>query len=266
MSIDRIAALLAKAERTDNAAEAEAYLAKAQALATAASIDLALARSRTGQREQRLRPESRTVTIGEKGRRANRHLISLFIAVAHANDTKVDIAANSTYVIAYGMPADLDVVALMFGSLAVQMTTAAQRWLELGAWRGETYVANDRRTRRRSTRPHTAQTARVAFTRAYVVRIGERLGQAREQTVAAAVAAPEGAGTALVLADKGAAVGAFHRSQSTARGTWGGYSGGMRADRGSSQAAGRRAASLARLGEQPSIGTSRVVEGRRESG
>jgi hypothetical protein len=47
MSIDRIAALLAKAERTDNAEEADAYLMKAQSIATAASIDLAMARSRT---------------------------------------------------------------------------------------------------------------------------------------------------------------------------------------------------------------------------
>jgi len=36
--LDRIAALLTKAERSDNQHEAEAYLAKAQALATQAKV------------------------------------------------------------------------------------------------------------------------------------------------------------------------------------------------------------------------------------
>ncbi len=126
MSLDRIAALLAKAERTDNEAEADAYLMKAQQLATLASVDLAIARARVARREARQQPESRTTTIGEKGRRANPHLIALFIAIAHANDAQVDVASNSTYVVGYGMPADLDVVETMFGSLAVHMVHSGQ--------------------------------------------------------------------------------------------------------------------------------------------
>ena len=46
----RIAALLRQAEGTDNAHEAEAFMAAAQRLATATSIDLALARSHSAQR------------------------------------------------------------------------------------------------------------------------------------------------------------------------------------------------------------------------
>jgi hypothetical protein len=253
MSIDRIAALLAKAERTENEAEADAYLTKAQQLATLSSIDLAVARARIARREARQQPESRTTTIGEKGRRANPHLISLFIAIAHANDAQVDVASNSTYVIGYGMPADLDVIETMFGSLAVHMVHAGQGYVIAGTWRAETYVARVASRRRGERRPHTAQTARAAFYRAYVERISERLNQARRDALAA-VSAPvmEHGRTngALVLRQKAVEVNTFHAQASRARGSWGGYSGAVRSASGSAAEAGRGAASRARLSRQ----------------
>ena len=263
-ALDRIAALLAKAERTEIEAEADAYLMKAQQLATLASVDLAVARARTARREARQQPESRTTTIGEKGRRANPHLVSLFVAIAHANDAKVDVAANSTYVIGYGMPADLDVIETMFASLAVHMVHSGQAYVTAGSWRTETYLAVAARTRRREHRPHTAQTARAAFYRAYVERMSERLSQARLAAldhVARTVSAPEHESGALVLRRKAAEVGSYHATQSRARGSWGGYSGAVRRPSGSAAEAGRGAASRARLtkqaelpGEGPGIG------------
>ena len=266
MSLERIAALLAKAERTDNAAEAEAYLMKAQALATAASVDLALARARTARVEARQQPEMRTVTIGEKGKRANQHLISLFVAVAHANDSNVDVASNSTFVIVFGMPSDLEVIDALYASLAVQMTTSAQHWLNAGLWRTETYVAIARvdGRRRRQTKPHTAQTARVAFYRAFVERIRERLDEAKAQARAEALrprASDAGLDRALVLKGKDAEIRDFHRANSQARGTWGGYSGAVRGDGGSSGRAGRRAAELARVSAQRALPGKPAVEG-----
>lgn len=266
MSLDRIAALLAKAERTDNAAEADAYLMKAQALATAASVDLAMARARTARAEARQQPEMRTVAIGEKGKRANQHLISLFVAVAHANDAHVDVASNSTFVIAFGMPSDLDVVDALFSSLAVQMTSSSQEWLKSGLWRGETYVAVQRvdGRRRRRTKEHTAQTARVAFYRSYVERIRERLEQARSEAASDAIRARDSDGgldRALVLRNKGAEIRDFHRANSQARGSWGGYSGGVRDASGRSGLAGRHAASQARLSAQRALPGKTAVEG-----
>lgn len=259
-TLDRIAALLAKAERTDNAAEADAYLMKAQQLATLASVDLALARARIARREMRQQPESRTTTIGEKGRRANPHLISLFVAIAHANDAKVDVAANSTYVIDYGMPADLDVVETMFASLAVHMVHAGQVFVSAGSWRDETYVAAVARTRRRVQRPHTAQTARAAFYRAYVEHISERLEQARRAALdhrerhrsKASATSPASSGE-VVLRHKAAEVRSFHAQESKARGSWGGYSGAVRGGAGSAAEAGRSAASRARLTQQSEL-------------
>jgi hypothetical protein len=261
-TIERIAALLAKAERTEIEAEAEAYLMKAQQLATLASIDLAVARSRTARREQRQQPESRTTTIGEKGKRANRHLITLYIAIAHANDAQVDVAANSTYVIGYGMPGDLDVIEAMFGSLCVQMVHAGQGFVTSRVWVGETYVAVE--NRRRRVKDHTAQTARAAFYRAYIQRIEERLAEARRQAMSDIPAASTGgtdrATAQVVLREKAVEVTDFHRRNSDARGSWGGYSGGVRSPSGSAAAAGRTAASRARLSPSTGIGGVRELD------
>jgi len=285
VSLERISALLSKAERTDNPHEAEAYLMKAQALATAASVDLALARAATVRMEQRQQPQTRTVTIGEKGKRANTHLVALFIAIANANDVRVDIAHNSTYVLAYGMPGDLDVIEAMYSSVAVQMMTASAQWLQVGTWRSETYVAVRRVNGRsvRSVKPHTALTARIAFYRGYVERIAERLQQARDSALAQGEAAARAAAKeassssspasgsaapdrALVLRRKTEEVRDYHRSTSKARGTWSGYSGSMRSDRGTATKAGRHAASLARLGRQQSLPGKRPVEGSGNDG
>lgn len=258
-SLDRISALLAKAERTDNEAEADAYLMKAQQLATLASVDLAVARARTARREARQQPESRTTTIGEKGRRANPHLIALFVAIAHANDAKVDVASNSTYVIGYGMPADLDVVETIYASLAVHMVHSSQAYVTGRSWMGETYLAAAPRGRRSQRKPHTAQTARAAFYRAYVERIGERLEQARRDAlVQVAQERPPRSGDTmsggvLVLRQKAAEVSSFHARESRARGSWGGYSGSVRRASGSAADAGRGAASRARLSAQAAL-------------
>ena len=252
-TLDRISALLALAERTDNEAEADAYLMKAQQLATLASVDLAVARARIARREARQQPESRTTTIGEKGRRANPHLISLFVSIAHANDAQVDVAANSTYVIGYGMPADLDVVETIFASLAVHMVHSSQAYVTGRSWAGETYVASASRGRRRQRRPHTAQTARAAFYRSYVERIGERLARARADALDQVrrddrQRTDDGpGGGVMVLREKAQEVRAFHAGASRARGSWSGYSGGVRTASGTAAEAGRSAASRARL-------------------
>lgn len=271
--VSTIAALLAKAERTDNPHEAEAYLAKAQHLATLRSVDLAMVRARAARTRPRVVPVSRTVAIGDAGRRANTHLVSLFVVVAHANDVVVDVARNSTFVIAYGMPSDLDLVEQLWGSLAHQMVDAAGRYLAGSTWREESYrvVVRERVGRwsvpRVQERPHTKQTARAAFYRGFIERIGHRLQQAHDEAVAEASAAQSGRPAAdgtvpsrtgptteLVLREKAAEVKAFHRRESQARGSWTGYRGAAGGDNGAATGAGRRAAADARLGSQRGIG------------
>ncbi len=259
MRIERIAALLAKAERTDNPAEADAYLTKAQFLATLASIDLAAARDHTHQSEN-VTPISRTVSIGDKGKRANTHLVNLFVVVAHANSTHVDVARDSTYVISYGMPSDLDAVQALFASIAVQMTSQGNDYVRQGSWRGEKFDGRVRTAGgyRRRRIEFTAQTARAAFYRAYVVRIGERLAQGREEAIHSNDSAHPGTQSgALVLQSKEKTVADFHRNTSQARGSWGGYTGVASANSGSAASAGRSAASRAELAQRAGIAGGR---------
>lgn len=258
-TVSKIAALLAMAERTTNEHEADAFLRKAQQLATHASVDLALARAATARREQRAKPISRTIQIGERGKRANKHLVQLFIAVAHANDVAVDIAHNSTYVIAFGMATDIEVVEALHNSLATQMVTAANAWLRLGEWRGTHYFARVRRAGYLvpTRKPHTALTARGAFCTGFIERVAERLQAARDAAVAeheSTVRDERGAllSTAVVLREKAAEVAEFHRSTSEARGSWQGYAGAGRAD-GDAKKAGRKAGERAEIGRRKAL-------------
>lgn len=247
VTIERISALLMKAERTDNEHEAAAYLMKAQSLATLASIDLATARASATASEKPQDPITRTVLIGDKGKRANTHLVALFVVIAHNNFTMVDVATDSTYVVAYGMPQDLESTHALFASVSVQMATSAHNYLEAGQWRSETYRVRSRTTGLLVTKPFTKQTARAAFYRAYVDRLNERLQAAREEAIKEHDQQPGTSSAALVLRNTEKEVKSFHRRTSDARGRWGGYRGAADGRSGSAAGAGRTAAERARL-------------------
>lgn len=262
-TITKISALLAMAERTTNQHEAEAFLAKAQQLATLASVDLAMARAATDKREARQQPITKTIQIGELRARANRHLISLFIGLAHANDCKVDIAHNSTYVIAYGMPSDIEVTEVLFNSLATQMVAMGTSWLRQGEWKGDTYSAyttNRLGYRVPTKKKHTALTARGAFYAGFTSSISDRVLAAREEAVAQRTADEKDAllSTAIVLRDKAKEINDYHSRVSEARGSWGGYSGaGAGGLGGVATKAGRAAGERAHIGKQGAVGGPR---------
>ena len=161
----RIAALLRQAEGTDNAHEAEAFMAAAQRLATATSIDLAVARSHADKRTPAQTPVQRTVTIGAAGTKGLRTYVQLFVVIASANDVRCDVASNSTFVYAYGFAEDIDATHALYASLVVQMVRASDCYISSGAHR-----------------PTPTITARLNFQLAFGARVGQRLAEAREQT------------------------------------------------------------------------------------
>jgi len=239
--VDKVGKLLAQAEGTDNEHEAAAFVERAQQLATAYAVDLELARVR--QREQHRRGGDEPlvqerVEVGARGRRGNRHRVLLYAVVARVNDVMVNVAHDSTYVLGFGHRTDLEVVERLWASLAVQMTSSAERRMARGEHR---------------TAGVAGQTWRLSFYDGWVEAVGRRLQAARDRAVAQAVdAAPAtaagGPSTALVLRARADRVQDFYCSQSEARGSWRGAVSGRTARSGRAQAAGRADGARADLG------------------
>jgi putative metallohydrolase (TIGR04338 family) len=261
--VRRVAALLAKAESTASADEAEAYLAKAALVAQRHSVDMAVAAM--GPHAHPEGPTHRMLTIGEPRRALNKLLVSLLVATARAWSVRVDIGHGSTYVLVYGMPADLDRVEAVFATASAMMLTRAQGHVRSGLWQGTTY----RPPEGGPARPVTASVARNAFCLGFIHRLGRNLEQAARQARAGAeggagsgvdgAAAPEPTAhrVDLALRARDLAVSDYHRATSRARGTW----------RGSASGAGTAAQSR-RAGERAAdeFGRRAVAGGRRAIG
>ncbi|WP_420123426.1 DUF2786 domain-containing protein [Nakamurella sp.] len=275
--LTRIAALLRKAEGTDNEHEADAFLQAAQRLATLASVDLAVARAHTERRERRPVPTQRAVVIGESGKRGLRTYVELFLAIGRANNLTCDIARDSTRVHAFGFDTDIDMTETLYASLVVQMVRASDAYIKSGDYALETVIRRVtvttpgraggwRREDRYVEKPVHATTARINFQQAFAQRIGARLAQAKQETEQRLVAerpGPEGAeaggaGVALVLRQREVELADHYRAHSTARGTWAGN----RATAGRSERsrqAGDRAGRRARLAPEQAIGGRRTA-------
>jgi hypothetical protein len=155
--LSRIRALLAKAESTEFAEEAEALSARAQELMAKYSIDHALLAAETGRKEE---PGGRRIAVDNPYEAPK---ASLLQTVAHANRCRVVWSKELGLVTVIGFPADLDAVELLFTSLLVQANSAM-------LWAGAKRDALGRsRTR----------AFRQSFLVSYSIRIGERLSETR---------------------------------------------------------------------------------------
>ena len=282
--IERIAKLLALAEGASTVEEAEAAFQKAQALASKHAIDLELARVKAAPKE-RERPIKKTIRVGERGKRSNASFVSLFLTIGSANDVQCLIAHNSTYVIAHGLPSDIEKAELLWASLAPVLVKFGDAHVRdpHAAWRSETSTVRvtvknpgyyGSTTSYWEEKPVSGQGARRSFYEGFISRIGQRLREAKKEAIREAeehfhgedqpVAQIDGStlpsSLALVLKSKKAEVAEFLDAEyireygHKPRGSWrGGSSNGTHSS--SSHSAGRAAADRANLGGRRGIGS-----------
>ncbi|WP_162248855.1 DUF2786 domain-containing protein [Aeromicrobium sp. Root472D3] len=150
----KIRALLAKAESTEFAAEAEAFTAKAQDLMTRHSIDEALLADGTG---ESFDVRGRRVLIDQPYALEKATLLHV---VAEANRVRAIWNSFASSVTLVGVPTDVDQTDMLFTSTLVQATRAM-------------------------TQAHLSSAPfRRAFLHAFAVRIGERLTASTDEAVA----------------------------------------------------------------------------------
>ena len=162
--LQRVRALLAKAEATTFDAEAEAFTAKAQELIARYRIDRALLADRDP--NARESPTNRRVAVEDPYLRAK---IVLLSRIADANDCRTVWPSPLRYVELFGFADDLDAVEELFTSLLLQATSAMRR----------EGVKHDGRGRSRTT----------AFRRAFLLSFAVRIGAVGLESVEAAPAA-----------------------------------------------------------------------------
>ncbi len=156
--LDRVRALLAKAESTDFPAEAEAYSAKAQELIARHSIEEAL----TSANRTEVVPFARRIGVDHP---YESEKASLLDAVARANHCHTVWSPELGFSTVFGFDADIDGVELLYTSLLVQANRAMARDEPV---KGKARIKAFRRS----------------FLVAYAVRIGERLAQVIRQELA----------------------------------------------------------------------------------
>jgi hypothetical protein len=162
----RIRGLLTKAESSDFAEEADAFMTKAQELMTRYCVDRTMVEADT-EGDGASQVDARRVWLEDPYLEAK----SLLLAkVASANRCRAVVDRDFGFSTLVGHPGDLDATDLLFTSLLVQAT------------RRITSLGNDPTAGRRSRKP----SYRRSFLVAYAGRIGSRLREANEAATAAA--------------------------------------------------------------------------------
>ncbi|HVA59858.1 MAG TPA: DUF2786 domain-containing protein [Mycobacteriales bacterium] len=160
--LDRIRALLSKAESTAFPAEAEAFTAKAQEMMSRHAIDHALLAADAAIEE----PEGRRIPIDDPYAMAKAALLAV---VAGASRCRTVWSGGLGFCTVFGFRTDLDGVEMLYTSLLVQGTSML--------------LAAGRAGPRQRSRSY-----RQSFLSGFATRIGQRLEQAAESAIGEAAA------------------------------------------------------------------------------
>lgn len=136
--LDSIAAILNKAENTDNEHEREMFMEAAQRKAARAGLELDMLRKRSQDKaKEQGKPVTRTIDVGEKGQRLRPRLAELLWRLAKENDQRIWAANNGHFVKLTGYKEDIDYTVMLWRSLMVQMVQGALDYLDTGEYKKE---------------------------------------------------------------------------------------------------------------------------------
>jgi hypothetical protein len=256
-TIDRIGALLAKAEATDNEHERDAFMSKAQEMSTLCQIDLEMARNRQADKTKREAPVKEYAhLLDHEIKTLRQHFVDLAYHCANNNNVKMLYWPNSKTLAVnlFGFPSDIEVMRLLFTSLSVQMIAAADAYIKTKAYKGDTYTTEDG-WGYYIQKPVDARVARNQFYQAFKSEVGKRLREARKAVEDSNVQTDSGDTTtgALVLVSRTREVSDFFQANS---GKVSHASSNARIHRGGNAgAAGAAAGAAARLSSSKGIGS-----------
>ena len=217
--IEKLTKILALAENASTPEEAAAFMEKANMLSAKYSIELAKARAAIAHNQTRETPTQRRTKVAEASTKTKKWMVRLYQAIAENNDVEINVTYNSTTVIAFGFPSDIDVADAMFFSLSRQMVEQANTWLATKEYKKEQRQVWSEKDWEYIYKPVDARIARADFYRMFISAVDERMKKTTKQ-----VMEQESTGTELVLLDKREEVSAYYKEKSTAHGSWGGPS------------------------------------------
>jgi hypothetical protein len=177
--LERVRALLAKAESTAFVEEAEALTAKAQSLMTRHSIDAALLAAHAAGKEIDTKPAGLRIGVDDPYAQAKALLLG---TIAHTSGCRAVWSKHFGFSTIFGFEGDLTSVELLYTSLLLQARKTMMRAGETGG-----------RTRSRSFRQ--------SFFIGFAIRIGDRLEETAN-TVLSDVLVKQGNGLLPVLAER----------------------------------------------------------------
>lgn len=177
--LERIRALLAKAESTEFEEEAESLVAKAQDFMTRHSIDAALLSAHAAGMRSGERPTGKRIGVEDPYAQAKMHLLS---GIGNASRCRTVWSKDFGLATVLGFEGDLTSVELLYTSLLLQARNSMTRTGEMG-----------RRARSRSFRQ--------SFLVGFATRIGRRLEEAANITISDG-RAEQGSGFLPVLAER----------------------------------------------------------------